>query len=520
MRPRLLILATLLACNNPTPPVSSGLAVTLDAPGVAARGTVSFDAARWSFSGLDSAAGWTGSASPSGPKLYFALAGPNAATTLATLRFNGPPAVDANGAQVPGAPSISSLEAQSDPEATPRVLTGTPDPPPGPAYPAGLDAAWARRDLGDLNADGSVNAADAQAILDLSSGKAPTADPSAVYLADLDGDRAITPWDAARAWRKAVNPALAAVPVAAFGAFTLNTSEPGQATILLIGNAGRGPLGAPSIAPPSGVTVTPLGGGPGLAFELRATESAVPSGTLAIGADRFPIMVRDTTPPSVNLNPTGGLSLGAPGSVTLTVSATDNRQITRLRLTDNLRVLTGGSGDPIGFTARYGPQENGVHGLQADARDDSGNQGLSGYFKVTVDIPGVYPKLLGCGPAPGDPCQVGLFKTGTIAGESSGAQLDLNFTPPPATLPPVAVGSRLDASWGCQVSYGPLDAADLRVVIACPSAHPLPDASGAQEIARLEAPRGVSITSTNVTFALPGGVDLSGYGQAMSTPMP
>ncbi|MDZ7800731.1 MAG: dockerin type I domain-containing protein [Trueperaceae bacterium] len=101
-----------------------------------------------------------------------------------------------------------------------------------------LDASYANYVLGDVDQSGSVSIADASAVLNIATATAPFDSPSDVqlYLADLNGNRAITVSDAVLVLQNVVDDDLDADLVVKPDTLELGTNDSG---LILVGNAGR-----------------------------------------------------------------------------------------------------------------------------------------------------------------------------------------------------------------------------------------------------------------------------------------
>jgi hypothetical protein len=138
--------------------------------------------------------------------------------------------------------------------------------------------------LGDIDQDGDVDGADAQAILDFASGASTPASSYQAYHADMNGSGGINTTDALIALSKANN----ASQPAKLHVVPLQLNLSGGPGIILLGNSGSLALPAVNVTSSSGsIVVTNLGGTVGTAYQVTASVN----GTITFNAGAAGIIV-------------------------------------------------------------------------------------------------------------------------------------------------------------------------------------------------------------------------------------
>ncbi|MDX2006383.1 MAG: Ig-like domain-containing protein [Meiothermus sp.] len=94
----------------------------------------------------------------------------------------------------------------------------------------------------------------------------------------------------------------------------------------------------------------------------------------------------DTTPPTVSLG-ASSTNVTAPGSITLTATASDNVGVTKVEFFDGATKLGEDTSAPYTQTLSYTAANNGSKSYTAKAFDAAGNSQTSAALAVTVNIP-------------------------------------------------------------------------------------------------------------------------------------
>src|SRR5207302_1065780 len=117
-------------------------------------------------------------------------------------------------------------------------------------------------------------------------------------------------------------------------------------------------------------------------YRVRSRDAA---GTLATSADFTPTTAAlDTTPPTISLtSPLNGATVS--GTITLTVTATDNVGVAGVQYyLDNVALGTEQTTSPYSMSWNTTTSADGAHVLKAVARDAAGNTGQSAVVTVQV----------------------------------------------------------------------------------------------------------------------------------------
>jgi hypothetical protein len=281
-----------------------------------------------------------------------------------------------------------------------------------------VEAHYGQFSLGDTDQSAVVNITDAVNALNMDVGLlVPTAIQG--YLADINGDGVVSTLDAVFILDKAVDPNLAAQPIASV-IYQNAAVQAGGTWLVLFGNSGNEALPNITSITSADVTISEL---PALnnqnkLFEFTFAGNAV-SGSVTFQIIGFPDVtfsytVNDLIAPVIEFD-SSSRTITSSDQLILDFAVTDNVQVQIVRLFNQVNLLhtfTGNSPYQYAFVAN--PRKNGTHLLRVEARDIHNNVSASSEKTVIVDIPAFIVSQNNCSSvAVGDTCSATVQKIGS-----------------------------------------------------------------------------------------------------------